>query len=58
VVTPLQIWIPVVIGAIDDARQELSDEEYEVLLDVTAAKLAKCYLARLGVLDERDERAA
>jgi hypothetical protein len=57
-VTPLQIWIRVVIDALDDARQELGDEQYEVLLDIVACRIAKFYVSRLAVLDDHDERAA
>jgi hypothetical protein len=54
----LQTWLVAALNVLDDARAELGSLEYEVLLDIVACRLARDYIARLGVLDAPDESEA
>ncbi len=54
--TPLQRWLVAALDILDVARAELNGVEFEALLDVLCCKIARLYIARLGVVDrERSE---
>jgi hypothetical protein len=56
--TPLQVWTCATLDLLAEARLVLTRAEYEVLLDIVACRLARDYIARLGVLDAPDESEA
>jgi hypothetical protein len=43
---------------LNDARADLGRLEYEVLLDILAARIAHDYVERLAVLGREDDEAA
>lgn len=55
--TPLQTRLVAAFDVLDDARANLSAVEYEALLDIIAARLARDYIARLRIGDGKEAAA-